>query len=73
MDGFYRLQGFQKPLQKRHFARALLEQNGLRKARMDFLNTLLVNIHIYIDMKNTWPRSKMSQPSLYLLVHRFHP
>ena len=41
MDGFFRLQGFQKPLQKRHFARALLEQNGLRKARRDFLNTLL--------------------------------
>ena len=38
---FAACRGFQKPLQKRHFARALLEQNGLRKSRTDFLNNLI--------------------------------
>ena len=38
---FTACRGIKKPLQKRRFARALLEQNGLRKARRDFLNTLV--------------------------------
>ena len=38
---FTACRGFKKPLQKRRFARALLEQNGLRKARRDFLNILI--------------------------------